>query len=145
VLTTRSDLERLDQALVRLRRVWESPARKRSLLDRLGKPVEMSQLRTLRAIESAEGPPGVRDVADVLGVDSSTASRFVEQAVAAGHVSRTMSARDRRRCVLALTEEGKALLDEVTAVRTQLLAELTGDWAPDDIKTLSVLLERLAQ
>jgi DNA-binding MarR family transcriptional regulator len=45
--------------------------------------------------------------------------------------------------VLTLTEEGRALLDDVTAVRAGLLAEMTEDWSREDVATLSRLLERL--
>jgi DNA-binding MarR family transcriptional regulator len=140
----RSDLERLERALVRLRRLWESPPMKRRLLESLGRPVELSLIRTLRAIDWAEGDSGVRQVAETLLVDSSTASRFVDQAVAAGCVKRSTSERDRRCSVLTLTEEGRALLDDVTAVRARLLAEMTEDWSGEDVATLSRLLERLS-
>jgi DNA-binding MarR family transcriptional regulator len=145
VLAIHPDLNDLDGALVRLRRLWDHPALRRRLLELLGVPVELSLIRTLGAIEErhAEPEPGVRHVADALAVDASTASRFVEQAVAGGWVTRRTCARDRRRCVLALTERGEGLLERVTEVRSALLAELTADWTADDIATLATLLERL--
>lgn len=138
------DLERLDAAFARLRRLWDSPAIKRRYLELLGRDVELSLIRTLQAIEWAGDEPGVRHVAETLHVDGSTASRFVDQAVATGWVTRTTSRRDRRCCVLALTEEGARLLNETTAVRTALLGELTAGWPPEDVTALSVLLERFA-
>jgi DNA-binding MarR family transcriptional regulator len=102
-------------------------------------------IRTLRVVEQAQAAePGVAALAAAMSVDASTASRLVDTAVAAGYVSRQTSVRDRRRSVLRLTPEGSALLDEATAVRTALLAELTDGWPPADVATLSALLERLA-
>ena len=144
MIATNLDLNWLDRALVGLRRLWDSPAVKRRFSELLGRHVELSLIRTLRAIETHD-QPGVRHVAEALLVDGSTASRFVDQAVAAGCVTRSTSAQDRRRCVLALTGEGRALLDEVTAVRTALLAELTDGWTVEEITCLSTLLERLSR
>ena len=115
-------------------------------MERLGEDVEPALIRTLRAIEVADVPePGVRDVAEVLGVETSTASRLVDTAVSAGLVLRTTSTRDRRKAVLRLTEEGRALRRRALTVRTDLLAERTADWTPEEVATLVTLLDRLAR
>jgi DNA-binding MarR family transcriptional regulator len=139
-----SSLERLDAALGGLRRVWEAPAVKRRFLELVGRPLELSVLRTLRAIEQITGEPAVRDVAELLQIDGSTASRFVDQAVAAGYLTRHTSARDKRCCVLALTDTGLALLEDARRARGALLEELTHGWDGHDVEILSALLERLA-
>jgi DNA-binding MarR family transcriptional regulator len=140
------ELLALDAALGRLRRMWESPGGRRRFMERLGEDVEPALIRTLRAIEVADVPePGVRDVAEVLGVETSTASRLVDTAVSAGLVLRTTSTRDRRKAVLRLTEEGRALRRRALTVRTDLLAERTADWTPEEVATLATLLDRLAR
>ena len=143
--STKSDLQHLDLSLSRLRRLWDSPVLRRRLFGKLGSDIEPSLVRTLRAIERTElDAPGVSDVADVLAVDDSTASRLVDQAVVAELVERTTAPHDRRRCVLRLTDSGAALLEDALAARTSLLHELTSDWPEDDIATLATLLDRLA-
>jgi DNA-binding MarR family transcriptional regulator len=140
------DLLALDAAIARLRRMWESPRSRRRFLARLGEDVDPALIRTLRAIEVADDPePGVRDVAEVLGVDTSTASRLVDSAVSAGLAVRTTSTRDRRRARLALSDEGRALRRRTLEVRTALLAERTAGWAPEEVATLATLLDRLAR
>lgn len=138
-----AELQRLDAALGRLRRMWESPALRRRFLERLGEPVEAATIRTLRAIEYTR-EPGVREVAERLGVDASTASRLVEQAVRTGYIDRTPSATDGRRCVLSLTSAGVALLERATTVRTELIAEWVAGWPERDVTALAGLVERLA-
>lgn len=136
----------LDAAIGRLRRMWESPRGRRQFLARLGEDVEPALIRTLRAIEVADDPePGVRDVAEVLGVDTSTASRLVDSAVSAGLAVRTTSARDRRRARLTLSDSGRALRRRTLQVRTDLLAERTAGWTPEEVATLAALLDRLAR
>lgn len=140
------DLLALDAAIGRLRRMWESPRGRRQFLARLGEDVEPALIRTLRAIEVADDPePGVRDVAEVLGVDTSTASRLVDSAVSAGLAVRTTSARDRRRARLTLSDSGRALRRRTLQVRTDLLAERTAGWTPEEVATLAALLDRLAR
>ncbi len=140
---TRTRLEDLDAALTRLRRLWETPVLRQRLLELIGDEVEFSLIRALRAIElTGLSEPGVGDVAMVLGVDDSTASRLIDHAVNAGTVERTISTRDRRRCVLRLTEDGKDVLRGALRARTTLLREATSTWEPSDVATLTELLDR---
>ena len=137
-------LHELDDALLRLRRLWLHPARRRRFMAELGEPVELATLRTLRAIDLAGGDePSVGDVAAALVVDASTASRLVDQAVSGGYVTRHPSASDRRRSVLELTTQGADLLQRSTKVRERLLAEVTAEWPAEDLATLAGLLGRL--
>ena len=137
-------LQELDDALLRLRRLWLHPARRRRFLAELGEPVELATLRTLRAIDLAGGEePSVGDVAAALVIDASTASRLVDQAVSGGYATRRPSQTDGRRSVLELTTAGADLLERSTKVRERLLAEVTTDWSTEDVATLTGLLERL--
>jgi DNA-binding MarR family transcriptional regulator len=74
------------------------------------------------------GPQAQRDLCARLSVDPSDMAKVVEQLARGGHVERTRDAADRRRVVVALTGEGRALLDRLTAdaerVQDELLAPL---------------------
>jgi DNA-binding MarR family transcriptional regulator len=137
-------LDDLDAALIDVRRFWQRPGLQRRFFADLGEPVELSVLRTLRAIEAGGGGEMcVGDVASALAVDASTASRLVDQAVGAGYVVRTASERDRRRTALELSPAGIDLLDRATAVRREILREMTAGWADEEVETLAGLLRRL--
>jgi DNA-binding MarR family transcriptional regulator len=145
MLTDTRTVEHVDLGLTRLHRLWESPEIKRRFLELLGRPVELSLVRTLRAIERCGlDEPGVSDLAGLLNVDTSTASRFVEQATAGGYVRRDPSERDRRRCVVRLTGRGAELLAAANVVRATLLEELLSGWPDEDVAAFSALLERFA-
>jgi DNA-binding MarR family transcriptional regulator len=136
-------LHHLMDALSDLRRFWERPDRKRRFLAELAEPVELGVLRTLNAVaRCGEQEMGVGTVADMLAVDQSTASRLVEQAVRAGYLVREAGAQDRRRTPLALTDEGRALLDRATAIRRRWLAGITATWNPEEVEGLAALLRR---
>lgn len=137
-------IQRVDLALVRMRRLMESSSVRRKFYARLGAPVDHSTTQVLRAIitKGADDPASVGDVAAHLMVDASTASRLVDQVVRAGYVERTSCDDDRRRTRLLITAEGHELLDNAAAVRSEMISEWVADWPADDLHQLAELLER---
>jgi DNA-binding MarR family transcriptional regulator len=133
-------LDGLDDALVRVRRVLQSPSYRRRLMDRLGGDDPLSTLRLVRAVERAGSPPSVGDVAEMLLVDPSTASRSVDDAVDRGYLERRPCDRDRRRALLHLTPSGRRLLQRMASARRALLSEVITDWSEEE---LADLVERL--
>ncbi|PRX43720.1 DNA-binding MarR family transcriptional regulator [Prauserella shujinwangii] len=78
--------------------------------------ITLPQFRLLVVLES-RGPLKLAAIADQLGVNPSTATRMVDRLVAAGMVSRTANPASRRELVVALTEEGAAVVAGVTERR----------------------------
>jgi DNA-binding MarR family transcriptional regulator len=142
-VTARDPLVTLDVALLELRRLVNRPGYRRRLLGPLGRAIELSTVRVLHAIDQSPEPPSIGDVATILAIDPSTASRLVEQRVADGLVRRERSASDGRRTTLELTERGVALLVELATSRRAMLTEVTAGWEPDEIHRLDELLRRL--
>jgi DNA-binding MarR family transcriptional regulator len=142
---TLDGLDVLDDALLRLRRLW-SPSRQR-LVDDGGVAVQMSSLLVVEACArgSAAGREvSVTDVALLADVAPSTASRLVDRAVRADLVNRGTSSVDPRRTALSLTEHGATLQARAYAARTTWLAGQFHDWAPRDVDHLARLLARFA-
>lgn len=142
-VSARGALDDLDDALVGIRRVLQRPGYRSRLLRALSADLPLATLRLLRAVQRGGAAPSIGEVADVLGVDPSTASRVVERAVVSEYLRRTTCTQDRRRTRLVLTSTGAHLLDEVTARRRELLAEITASWDAADIGELLILLQRL--
>src|SRR5688500_19874101 len=99
------DLARVDQAMLRLRRMWDAP---RGIAHE-GGVVEGSTLLVCLAVTDAAGAVGVAEVAEALGVAPSTASRLVARAAEAGMVTREGSTTDPRRASLDMTADGVLL------------------------------------
>lgn len=136
----------LDDALVAVQRVPRRPGYRRRILGSVDIPGGLGTFRVLRAVERLGGSAGgvsVGDVADVLVVDPSTASRVVERCVAAGLLDRSADERDRRRAVLTLTRPGADILAAVTGNRRDLLAEVIEGWPDEDLTRLVELLTAL--
>lgn len=136
----------LDELLVRVHTVRQRPGWRRRLIDAGGAVPSLSTLRVLRAVEQ-RGRTGqgasIGEVAEYMAVEHSTASRTVAGAVAAGLLTKTLSAQDQRRCALVLTDEGRKALASVTERRREMVAETVADWPDDDVDRLVDLLDRL--
>lgn len=138
------DLAILDEALLRLRRLW-SPDRAR-VIDDAGMPVEMSSLLVVEACarRGADAEVAIGDVAEFADVAHSTASRLVDRAEQAGLVTRHPSVADSRRTAVTLTAQGRALQARAHRARTAWLAGRVRDWPEPDVRLLGDLLTRFA-
>lgn len=126
----------LDDALVTIRRVLSRPGYRARLLEGLPGHVELATLRLLRTVQRHEDAPSIGEVAELLMIDPSTASRVVDRAVGSELLERRACTDDRRRARLHLTPRGTDLLDRVTDRRRELLAEVTADWTGDEVDLL---------
>ena len=138
-------LEQLDLALGRIRRLWDQPGIRAWFAAHIDlDQVDASIFRTLRAVNQL-GPDGasVNGVAEILRIDASTASRFLDRARAAGYAERSASPDDRRRSSFALTADGREQLRQLRKRRVELLGQLTTSWTVEDIALLVALLDRL--
>ncbi len=142
----REGLLEVDDALLRLRRLW-SASRQRLVVEDGGAPVEMSSLLVVEACArgaAAGREVAVVDVAELADVAPSTASRLVERAAVGGLLERAPSAVDPRRTALVLTQRGCALRERAVRARTAWLAQRLGGWPDEDVARLGVLLARFA-
>jgi len=93
---------------------------------------------------SERGESRVSDLAQVLGVDTSTMSRHVKTLVRDGFLMRTADPVDRRSSRVALTPSGGEVLGVLRAARHRYFSELLGQWSAQERDALAPLLERLA-
>jgi DNA-binding MarR family transcriptional regulator len=147
-LVSQSRYDHLDELLTRIHVVRQRPGWRRRLLDGAGPVTNVSTLRVLRAVEQCQGKDdgaSIRDVANYLAIEHSTASRMVATVVAAGLLTKTSATNDQRRSVLVLTNVGVEALATVTDRRREMVAEKISDWPDVDVDTLVALLERLTE
>ncbi|MCH9667943.1 MAG: MarR family winged helix-turn-helix transcriptional regulator [Actinomycetia bacterium] len=143
-----SRYDQLDELLTRIHLARQRPGWRRRLLDGAGPVTNVSALRVLRAVEEAQrtgGGASIRDVADYMAVEHSTASRTVATVVAAGLLTKTSAPDDQRRCILVLTDIGREALGTVRDRGRDLVAETIADWPDTDVDTLVELLARLTE
>ncbi|MGV0580568.1 MarR family winged helix-turn-helix transcriptional regulator [Mycolicibacterium elephantis] len=148
IFVLQSRYDQLDELLTRIAIARQRPSWRGRVLDGSSAVTNPSTLRMLRAVQECQqagGGASVRDVADFLAVEHSTASRAVTAGVAAGLLTKTSAADDQRRCALMLTDEGRKALATVAERRRDLVAEMVEDWPDTDVDTLVSLLARLTE
>jgi DNA-binding MarR family transcriptional regulator len=100
-------------------------------LDDLAEDVTLAQYRVLVEL-AARGPQRVAQLASVLGVERSTASRMCDRLVRKRLIHRRRESRDRRAVQVALTTEGRTLVDRVTRRRREEITRILVRLAPRD-------------
>ena len=146
---TVEELARLDRAFLRLRRLIFRPETQSIPIPSLGRTVDLAKVMACVAI--AEGPeimglehaPTVKDIAMILELEHSTASRMLTEAEADGLVVRSTDPADRRRTIVELTADGRALLADSQRIRTWAIGGVLSDWDPSEVENLAGLLEKL--
>ena len=134
----------IDGALLRVRRLWTSSVFTDRLRAALPADVELSSAFVVEAVGRDEEETTVRRLAELLGVEASTASRLAASAQAAGFVTRESSPVDSRRAVLTLTRRGEELFASAQEFRLELLLELTAGWPDADRVMFGQLMSRFA-
>lgn len=79
--------------------------------------VTVPQFRVLVVLSTSGAPVRHRDLADALGVHSSTFTRTTDRLVSSGWVTRAENPDNRRETLVSLTAQGRDLVAEVTESR----------------------------
>ncbi len=86
----------------------------------------------------------VTDLAEMLGVDTPTVTRKVQQLERDGMVVRQTDPGDRRASLIRLTPTGRRTVERVRRARRTWLERLLQDWNDDDLSALGDLLTHFA-
>jgi len=90
-----------------------------------------SQVKMLFLLEDG-GEHSVKEIAQRLGLSLPAASRAVDGLIQRGYVSRRESATDRRSRLVALTGDGRAVVDRVLRARLQTLEAFADELTPEE-------------
>ena len=91
------------------------------------------------------GPLRQGALAELVHADPSTVSRHVTLLVDRGLVRRIADEQDGRASRLVVTPAGEAVLDQMRHERDALLAQVTTDWAPDELAVFTRQLHRFVR
>ncbi|TMS52313.1 MarR family transcriptional regulator [Mycobacterium sp. DBP42] len=93
-------------------------------LEHFEKRIGLSSLRALQSLGRI-GPCLVSALAQDLQVAVSTASRLADRLAEAGLITRSVYPQNRRATLLDLTDDGRAILDDLVAYRVELFEGVT--------------------
>jgi DNA-binding MarR family transcriptional regulator len=94
----------------------------------LGAAAEETTIAQYRALVvlASQGPQRMVDLAGALGVTPSTAGRMADRLLRKGLIRRHRARSDRREVQVSITAAGREVVDQATARRRALLAEILG-------------------
>lgn len=121
--------------------VDRTPAYRARVEGSAGRPLPRSAISILFMLHR-HGPLGVKEIADRLGVEQSTASRQIRPLEEHGLVRRAGDPRDGRAVLLDVTGEGLIARDRIRRLWLRDIAIVWQDWAPEDRTQLGALLTR---
>lgn len=104
--------------------------------------VTQSELAALRSVDR-HGPLTFGDLATRLGLDRTTVSRLAGSLQERGLIAREADAHDKRKAWLAVTDDGRALLDGLNGVSRQYYEVATAEWTPEERAAAGAMLDRL--
>jgi DNA-binding MarR family transcriptional regulator len=141
-------LDAAAEALFRLGRLFSRRSLAATFAGRNGRAPDLSRVLVAQAL--VEGNDADRNentvglVAERLGVEPSTASRLVADAVRDGYVVRASSSLDSRRVRLALTADGAALTEAARRYQRRVFDEVTQGWPEIEREEFARLFLRFA-
>lgn len=97
--------------------------------------VTLPQFRMM-VVLATHGESKLVTMADLLGVNSSTAMRMADRLMAAGLIVREVNPRNRRESLMRLTEEGRLIVDQVMAHRRREIGSIVTRMSPEQRREL---------
>ena len=102
----------------------------------------MARYRLLSTLDRLGDGASVSELAAAIGVDQPRASRVVADCVDRGLVTRSVDPTDARRSVIALTDDGRAAIDERRRERRAAVEQALDGFTPAERAQLAALLAR---
>lgn len=137
------DLEAIERAMHTLVRWGNLPRIREHFQRAAGLALDRASYTLLKRLKEA-GPLRLSDLADVLGVDLSTASRQVHHLRQAGLVDRAPVEEDRRASLLTVTDAGSEMVARILEARRTVIEQMLAGWSPEERAELARVLGHLA-
>ncbi len=140
-----AQVDRFEEALQTVARSITQVRLHERLLRSAGVRLDRAGAALLHKLSAGGDSLRVTDLAELLGVDTPTVTRKVQQLERDGMVVRQADPEDRRVSRIRLTPAGRRTLERVRKARRAWIEELLEGWDDDDLSTLADLLGRFAE
>jgi len=138
------DLRKLDQALSRINRISTGRVSARHRSERAGFLLSRPAISILGALQSS-GPVRLSSLARLTGLEAPLISREIKELGDGGYVVRSADPTDGRAGIVELSPKGSDAWNRYRHVADDINAETFSEWSSEDLRTLRVLLERVAR
>jgi DNA-binding MarR family transcriptional regulator len=137
------DLRLVEEAITRIGRISTGREAARIRAERAGLTLSRPAISILASLRKA-GPVRLSSLARLTDLEAPLISREIRELVAAGYVDRDPDPTDGRAGIVALTPAGDAAYQAYRAATDAIVAETFTEWSAGDLRTLRILLERVA-
>ncbi|WP_158289497.1 MarR family winged helix-turn-helix transcriptional regulator [Paenibacillus flagellatus] len=131
-------VDRFQTALYTFKRSLES-----DLLHKLKTQITAPQMFMLHFV-SRHGACRLTQLADKMEVKPSAVTVMIDRLEKSGYVTRTHDTADRRSVLVQVTPEGIDILEKAMLERKDALARFLARLEPDEVRTVTELMEKLA-
>lgn len=134
-----TEQEQLGMTLAEVSRTW------RAKLDERLRPLGLSQSRWLVLLHLSKRGDGLvqKSLAECLGIEGPTLVRILDRMYQDGWIERRESLTDRRAKTVHLTDQAKAVLQQINKVASRLRNELLVDIPQADIEACMRVLRQI--
>jgi DNA-binding MarR family transcriptional regulator len=105
--------------------------------------ITFAQMRVLWTLDTNGDSATPGEIAERLGITSSTATGLIERLSEGGYIQRSHSTKDRRQVLLRLRPRGRRLMAGFRRLRQSRLQQLLGRLGPGDVGRMTGALETL--
>jgi DNA-binding MarR family transcriptional regulator len=141
---TAHHVDQFDEALQNVARSITQVRLHERLLRQAGVRLDRAGATLLFKLAAKGDSLRVTDLAEILGVDTPTVTRKVQQLERDGMVVRQNDPADRRASRIRLTPGGRRTIERVRRARRAWLEQLLQDWDDEALSSLGVLLSHFA-
>jgi DNA-binding MarR family transcriptional regulator len=138
-------VDRFEEALQNVARSITQVRLHERLLRSAGVRLDRAGAALLHKLSAGGDSLRITDLAELLGVDTPTVTRKVQQLERESMVVRQTDPDDRRATRIGLTPTGRRTLERVRRARRAWLDQLVEGWDDHDLSTLATLLGRFAK
>ena|ERR1700722_5005488 len=140
------DLGRVAESLSTLSRAFTLARPHEHLLKEAGVRLDRAGSALLFKLHRHRSEPlRVSDLADLLGIDTPSVTRKLQQLERLGYVASVPDPEDKRAKRISLTRSGEKTIDRMLAAINNRLARLFTDWTSDELTPFVASLERFAK
>ena len=131
---TKAAADHLEHEMVLLTRLLEALTRRRNY------PLDRAPYLLL--LQLAEGAKNINELATTLALDGTTVTRQIASMETRGLVEKTSDPTDGRIALVARTEKGARLVEDMRRVRVERVKELFSEWSEEDMSAFAGYLAR---
>lgn len=140
--SSQDDVLAISHTMTRMRIMIGRRVIGRTAIAKLAPGLDLSHLDVLDVVHRTQGDATVGSIAEAMRLDPSRGSRLVADMVGRGLLERDVSQEDGRRSVIAVTNLGRTILEDMRDAKIAIIRDVVSDWPKEDVAAFAGLFDR---